>query len=273
MTSKLPPENVETIEDRAGEHTASQNWGRFSVWENRSLKTQQVLTASFAAMSSAITVFVVFFLEWQIIPQDDNLISNPLIEVGLAALLGAIAAGMTVFTLEQMTINRLYDILGRLPLLFDGLLPEEAVNYPGEPVRELAQLDRQFNQIKTAIETRIEEAQQQAEEQEEAKEALQQLLQEAVEIRNQPTAVSEATAIGPDRGLVMPDGSVLSFLDNIQQGFNFQIARENSSTLEEIKQQKEELEYRSIWLEALLYETQLELASIEKIQAQKSEMS
>jgi hypothetical protein len=65
-----------------------------------------------------------------------------------------------------------------------------------------------------------------------------------------------------------PPGSLLEFLDNFHKWSQLPTAPElllGSSTLEEIQQRKDQLQYRQVWLQAIMEETEREIKLISPI--------
>lgn len=61
-------------------------------------------------------------------------------------------------------------------------------------------------------------------------------------------------------------GTLIDFLDHIQDGFQSPAESvKSSSTIEEIQEQQSQLKYRRAWLQAILNETDRELEIITKI--------
>jgi HAMP domain-containing protein len=227
-----------------------------AAFENASLKTQLFAIAFTAAVICTLTIVVI-----------QNL-TTP----SSTAWVAGVTVGMTTLALGRLTIKQINCSLNNLKTQFEaavqGDFTVQATVYSSP---ELGTLAMSFNQMIQAINTRLNEAEQKAAEQEKENEDLQQkLLQiihnldftgnnslEATIATNEDDELSEA-----------PPGSLLEFLDNFHKWSQLPTAPElllGSSTLEEIQQRKDQLQYRQVWLQAIMEETQREIKLISPI--------
>jgi hypothetical protein len=124
-----------------------------------------------------------------------------------------------------------------------------------------------FNQMTRVLDTRLNEAQRKVEEQEKDKEDLQQQLLETTQELELAygTNLAAGTEVRPkedNEEVATPSGSLLEFVDDFQKWSLVNTASDllmGSSTLKEIQQRQADLQYRQVWLKALLDETTREL--------------
>lgn len=269
MSEQLP--SFTSVESLKVESAPNNSQGVFAFFEKASLRTQQLFIASTAGLIASLVVVAVIQLSAKIIPPQGNTALSQLIEMGLAALVTAIAVGVTTFALGLITtdqINRAIDNLQtQFNTLAEGSLAVQATVYSP---KELEQLAMSFNQMTQAINTMLSEAQRKADEQEKAREDLQhqliQLLQHDVEetFGNDLNVQAEEITSEENEHPINPQGTLLNFIEELNGITRFrETLNPNlllcSSTLEEIQQHKNDLEYRKLWLQALMEETQKEL--------------
>ncbi|HEY9632042.1 MAG TPA: HAMP domain-containing protein [Coleofasciculaceae cyanobacterium] len=242
------------------------NPGVFAAFEKASLKTQQLVIATTSAVISALAVLAVIKISAYTIPPPGSTTLSKLTTMGLAALITGVIVGVATWALAQITINQINRTIDNLQAQFkavaQGNLGAQATVYSS---KELGQLVRSFNQMTQALNTTLNEAQRKAEAQE--KEDLpQKLIQidSTLELTSSSNLIVDADVIlsEDDEQAVIPPGTLLDFLDNLQNWFRVSSTSEilvGSSSLEEIQKRKEELQYRQVWLQALKDETAREL--------------
>lgn len=207
----------------------------FGTFENDSLRSQQRVTAITVTVISALAVLAVGQIFAHTIGQQCSSNIYSVNNIGLAALTG-VTVGLTNWMLGQISTNQIE--------------------------RNLNNLQPQFQ----ALNARLQEAEQKAEREEKEKEELQnkmsQILQN-IELNYSDNMAQEANLIAmEEEDTSDPPGTLLDFLDNLHNWFKVTTTPEQllgSSTLEEVQQRKNELQYRQIWLQALEEETNREL--------------
>lgn len=246
--------------------------GLFGWFEQASLKTQQLVIASTSGLvASLILVAVIQFFAKTVLPHGHTTLLSQLSLIGLVALVTAIAVGMTTFTLGLMTTERLNrgidNLQTQINTFAEGNLGVQATVYSP---KELGQLAMSFNQMTQALNTLLSEAQQKANEQEKAKENLQeqlmQLLQKDLEKTfdvDSTVELEQITSTENERN-INPQEKILDLINELNNITRFRESINpnlliSTTTLEELQQHKNELEYRKSWLQALMEETQREL--------------
>ena len=270
-TSEQQP-SLTTVESENVEPAPKSSQGLFAAFENASLKTQQLVTASTAAVISSLAVVAVIQFSAITLLQQDSTLLSQLIEMGLAALVTAVAVGVTTFALGQITTNQIERGIDHLQAQFNAVASGElGIQATAVSPKELEQLAISFNQMTQVFHTRLNEAQRKADEQEKAKNDLErqliQLLQNIEEnfcgdvtVRTEETTSEEEE----NEQEINFEGTLLDFIDYLHNKSNFRKGIDpalflGSNNLEEIQQHKEEVEYREAWLKALMEETQREL--------------
>ncbi|MFB8787453.1 MAG: hypothetical protein U7123_01035 [Potamolinea sp.] len=208
----------------------------FDALENPSLKSQQLVTAITVAVISALAVLAVLQIFIHTIGQQCNSIIYSVNNIGLAGLTG-ITVGLTTWGLGRISTNQIK--------------------------HRLDNLQAQFK----AVNAKLKAAEQKAEREEKEKENLQtqvsQLIQNIdLNYSNDLTLEAELAPREEEEEGIEPPGTLLDFLDNLHNWFKVTTTPEQllgSSTLEEVKQRKDELQYRQVWLQALEEETNREL--------------
>lgn len=223
--------------------------GILAVWENASFKTQQLITAITAAVISSLAVVMVL----QVVPKLGGMVGLKL----MAALGTAIAVGAVTFALEQITINQFNRSRDNLLTVLKALAREEE-NVKAEigGGSEWEEVAIALGQMQEAIIIRMGEAEQKAAAAEKASEELQQQL---IELINQVDKDKSEVTASEEEEMLEPPGTIVEFLDNFHQE---PIPAEmilGSSTIEEIKEHFDKLQYRRSWLQALLEEASTEV--------------
>jgi len=224
--------------------------GILAVWENTSGRTQQLITAITAAVISSLAVLMVL--------QVEPLLGGTVGVQLMAALGTAIAVGAVTFALQQITINQFNRSRDSLLTMLNALARgEENVKAPIGALKEWAEVAIAFGQMQEAIAIRVGEAQQKAAAAEKVQEELQQELIELVDKVEKYR--SEGTAGNEKEQRLEPLGTRVEFLDDFHQQPILPELIPSSSTIEEIKQHFEQLQYRRAWLQALLEEASREV--------------
>jgi hypothetical protein len=265
----------------------------FLDFQRASLKKQQILITIIVTLSVFIAVFLAIHASLQIQQQSSVLLPSQLPwQIFLASLVAILVGGFT-FALELITINQMERGFNQIQLELRALgsgdfNPSTHLESLALP-KEMREVGSYFPHLKLALSTSLSELQQKLEEQGTIRESLQaeltglentlaeqklsneglqsrliriqQALEEALE-ENQALArkVSQKRA-----EVEQPEGEVGDFIAQMQGEFQQapkSVASLTSSSLEEIVQYKEELEYRITWLRTLLEDAEKELKLI-----------
>lgn len=219
------------------------------------MKTKQLVTAITVAVISSLAVVDVLLLE----PQQGSTVWFKM----MAALGTAIAVGAVTLALQQITINQFNRSRDSFTTMLNALARgEENVKAPIGAGKEWAEVAIAFGQMQEAIAIRVEEAQQKAAAAEKAKEELQQQLIELIERVEKDKSLakqSEGKASNEDERVLETPGTIVEFLDSFHQQPIPPDLIMGSSTIEEIKEHFDKLQYRRAWLQALLDEASKEV--------------
>ena len=259
---------METVENQTGKPPAT---NPFAAWENTSLKTQQSIVAIAVAVVSSLAVATVL--------QVDLNDGSPIWFQLMAVLGTAIAASTTTFTLQQITINRINRSREYLQKFLDNWSIEEESVSPGlELQKEWKEIAVSLHQIKEEIIARIYDWQQKVAAAENETDRLQQQLREFVDNR-EPNGNGEVeaarTAKTQREQRLDPPGDILEFIEQLDtRGEELDLDLFiGSSTPQEIQERHDLLQYRELWLQAILAETQKELEFLSRIDRQAKQQS
>lgn len=233
-SEQYPP--VNEFDNLKAESRSEDSQELFGPLEKTALKSKQLITAITAAIISVLAVLAVLQIFIHTIGQQCNSIIYSVNNIGWAGLAG-VTVGLTSWGLGRISTNQIK--------------------------HRLDNLQAQFK----AVNAKLKEAEQKAEREEKKKEDLQiqvsQLIQNLeLNYSNKLTLESELAPTEEEEDVIEPPGTLLDFLDNLHNWFKVTTTPEQllgSSTLEEVKQRKDELQYRQVWLQALEEETNREL--------------
>jgi methyl-accepting chemotaxis protein len=263
LTSTESP-NVELASD------SSQ--GVFGWFERASLRTQQLVIASTSGLVASLVLVAVIQIFAKIILQLGNTtFLSQLILISLATLVTATMVGATTFALGLITTNRISRVIDNFQAQFNALAEGNlGVRSTVYSTQELGQLAMSFNKMAEVLNTRLSEAQRKADEQEKIKEDLQeqliqlihQDLEESFDIG--ATVQPEEIITEENEQITNPQEKIIDLIVELNNITRFRESINpnlllSTTTLAEIQQHKNELEYRKSWLKALIEETQREL--------------
>jgi methyl-accepting chemotaxis protein len=263
LTSTESP-NVELASD------SSQ--GVFGWFERASLRTQQLVIASTSGLVASLVLVAVIQIFAKIILQLGNTtLLSQLILLSLATLVTATMVGATTFALGLITTNRISRVIDNFQAQFNALAEGNlGVRSTVYSTQELGQLAMSFNKMAEVLNTRLSEAQRKADEQEKIKEDLQeqliqlihQDLEESFDIG--ATVQPEEIITEENEQITNPQEKIIDLIVELNNITRFRESINpnlllSTTTLAEIQQHKNELEYRKSWLKALIEETQREL--------------
>ncbi|MFB8790611.1 MAG: hypothetical protein U7123_17605 [Potamolinea sp.] len=227
--------SVNTVDSQKIESPIEASKELFDTFANDSFRSQQRVTAITSAVISALAVLVVFQIFVHTIGQQSSSNIYSVMNIVLAALTG-VTVGLVNLMLGRISTNQI----------------ERSLNH----------LQPHFQELNV----RLQEAEQKAEREEKEKEELQnkmsQILQN-LELNYSEDLTQETNLTSrEEEEAIEPPGTLLDFLDNLHNWFKITTTPEQllgSSTLEEVQQRKDDLQYRQIWLQALEEETNREL--------------
>jgi HAMP domain-containing protein len=251
------------------EHSPRSSQGVFAWFEKASLRTQQLVTAITAGVISSLAVVAVIQVYIKTGSQPGLTALSQFIEISLAALVTAVIVGAIAWALGQISTNQINRSIDELQAQCNAVARGDlAVQPTVDTPKELGELVNSFKEMTLALDAMLSQANQKAKEQEKAKEDLQsQLIQLQ---RDKELAEFGGVIVDPEGTIDEQDdaplsqGKLIDIVAKMQGGFEapLNVEAATSSTLEEIMQYREELQYRSAWLEALLKETQREIQFI-----------
>lgn len=252
--------------------------GVLALFEKSSLRTQQFVTAITTGISSSIAVVVVSQVYAKTGLQPGMTGLSQLTEISLAALVTALIVGAIAFALGQITTNQINRSVAALQAQFNTVALGDFTVQPIEELpKELSELVDSFKEMMVALDALLSQANEKAQEQEKAKEdfynQLIQLQQDKELAEFGGVIVEPEGTINEQADVPVAQGKLIDIFAKMQGGVEapLNVETETSSTLEEIRQHREELQYRSAWLEALLKATQREIELISFYDIQKEE--
>ena len=242
----------------------------FAFFEKASLRTQQLFTAISVGVISSLAVVAVSQVFAQTKLQSGTITaSSQLPVISLAALVTAVIVGAIAWALGQISTNQINRSIDELQAQFNAVARGNLAVQPTEDSpKELGELVNSFREMTLALDAMLSQANQKAKEQEKAKEDLQNQL---IQLQHDKELADFGGVIVEPEGTIdeqddalLSQGKLIDIVAKMQGGFEapLNVEAATSSTLEEIMQYREELQYRSAWLEALLKETQREIQFI-----------
>lgn len=245
-----------SVEKQLLESETSKSHGVFTTLEGASLKTQLFAIAFTAAVICIFTIVVV----QNFIPPNST------------AWFAGITVGLTTLALGYLSIKQINGSLDNLKTQIEAVSHGDfTVQTPVYSSQKLGQLAMSFNQMIQVINTKLNEGKQKIEEQEKENAYLQQKLLQIInnlDLTHENSSLQVITTNEDEELSENPSGGLLEFLDNFHKWSQLPTAPElllGSSTLEEIQQRKDQLQYRQVWLQAIMAETQREIKLISPI--------
>lgn len=246
----------------------SETPGSLGVWavDNSYILQAFVLTFSTTVISVLTTVFCQSFM-----PTLSNA-SPQWLTIVLIALVTGVSAAVIALALERRKISQIRRNLEELKIQLAAVAqgnfspPEISLS------AEFMPLASSIQQMAEAVKIKLNQAQEKAEVQAKQNEYLEDKLMEIIhnlDLTDERNLVGEVITNEEDEEHpTTPTGSLLEFLDNFHKWSQLPTAPElllGSSTLEEIQQRQNQLQYRQVWLQAILEETQREIKLISPI--------
>jgi methyl-accepting chemotaxis protein len=230
-----------------------------------------VIASTAGLVASLVLVAVIQIFAMTVLKQGDTAFLSQLTLMSLAALVTATTVGATTFALGLRTTNRINLEVDNLQAQFNALAEGHlGISSTVSSTQEFRQLAMSFNNMAKALNTRLSEAQRKADEQEKIKQDLQEqlieLIHQDLEKRFDLEATEQPEEIIADENepITNPQEKIIDLIAELNNITRFRESINpnlllSTTTLNEIQQHKNELEYRKSWLKALVEETQREL--------------
>lgn len=190
----------------------------------------------------------------------------------LIALVTGVSAGVITLALGQRKLAQIHHNLNKLKTQLAAVAQGDPKHSAIDLSPEFMPIASSIQQMAEATQIKLNQAQEKAEAQAKQNEYLEAKLLEIIrnlDLTAERTLLGEVITNDPDEEHpTMQAGSLLEFLDNFHKWSQLPTAPElllGSSSLEEIQQRKEQLQYRQVWLQAILEETQREIKFISPI--------
>lgn len=232
-------------------------------------------TSLFQALAIAFSTTLICVLTtifWHnLMPRLSNT-SPQWLTIVLIALVTGVSAGVITLTLGRNKIAQIHRNLEELKTSLSAIA-QGNFSYPAiDLAPEFMPLAISIQQMAEATQIKLNQAQEKAELQAKQNEYLEYKLMEIIrnlDLTDERTLLGEViTNEQEGEEPTAPAGSLLEFLDNFHKWSQLPTAPElllGSSSLEEIQQRKDQLQYRQVWLQAILEETQREIKFISPI--------
>lgn len=217
-------------------------------------------------------IFILLTVVLQLVIPTTDIALPQWFSIVIIALVMGVSVGIATFAFGRLTIKQINRNLEHFKAEIEIVVQGDCTEQPFDSSAELSKLESSLRQITKAIKSKLNQAEQKAEEQEKQNQYLEEKLMDI--IRNldltDERKLWEAVTETPENEAVpeTPTGSLLEFLDNFHKWSQLPTAPElllGSSSLEEIQQRKDQLQYRQVWLQAILEETQREIKLISPI--------
>lgn len=216
-------------------------------------------------------IFLLTTVFWQDLISTLNIASPQYLTIVLIALFAGISAAVNRL-IGRRKLNHIHRNLEQLKIQFEAVAQGDFSHPLINLSPEFMPLANSFQQMAEAIKTKLIQAQEKAEVQEKQNEYLEDKLMEIIrnlDLTDDHNLVAEVITNEQDESHpTTPAGSLLEFLDNFHKWSQLPTAPElllGSSSIEEIQQRQDQLQYRLVWLQAILEETQREIKLISPI--------
>lgn len=222
------------------------------------------------AFSTTVTCVLIMVVLQSLIPTIDTALTQGTIT--LIALFTGVSVGLIALTLARRKTKQIYRNLEQLKIQFEAVAQGNLISPVIDLSPELIPLLNSFQEMAEAIKNKLIQAQEKAEVQAKQNEYLEDKLMEIIrnlDLTDDHNLVAEVITNDQDESHpTTPAGSLLEFLDNFHKWSQLPTAPElllGSSSIEEIQQRQDQLQYRLVWLQAILEETQREIKLISPI--------
>lgn len=260
-SAQLP---IPTVEKQ---HIESETPGSSGVW---AVDKTSLLQALAIAFSTTIICVLTTVFSFYLMPTNTTL--PQWLTIVLIALVTGVSVGVITLALGRRKVaqiqRNLNELKTQLTAVAQGDFSQPAIDLSPE----LMPIVSSIQQMAEAIQIKLNQAQEKAEVQAKQNEYLEDKLMEIIrdlDLNDDLTKLGEViTDDADEEHPTTPAGSLLEFLDNFHKWSQLPTAPElllGSSSLAEIQQRKEQLQYRQVWLKAILEETQREIKFISPI--------
>ncbi len=234
-------------------------------------ESASVQVQSLAIAFLTIVIFLLTTVFWQDLISTLNIVSPQYLTIVWIALFAGISVAVNRL-IGRRKLNHIHrnlqELKTRLEAVAQGDFSHPVINLSPE----FMPLASSFQQMAEAIKTKLIQAQEKAEVQAKQNEYLEDKLMEIIrnlDLTDDHNLVAEVIVNEQDESHpATPAGSLLEFLDNFHKWSQLPTAPElllGSSSIEEIQQRQDQLQYRLVWLQAILEETQREIKLISPI--------
>lgn len=237
------------------------------IWAVDKASLVQALAIAFSTtIICALTTVFSFYL----MPTNTNL--PEWLTIVLIALVTGVSVGVIMLALGRRKVAQIHRNLNELKTQLAAVAQGNPNHSAIDLSPEFMPIASSIQQMAEAIQIKLNQAQEKAEVQAKQNEYLEDKLMEIIrdlDLTDDRTKLGEViTDDADEEHPTTPAGSLLEFLDNFHKWSQLPTAPElllGSSSLAEIQQRKEQLQYRQVWLKAILEETQREIKFISPI--------
>ena len=233
-------------------------------------ESASVQVPSLAIAFLTIVIFLLTTVFWQHLISTLNIASPQYLTIVLIALVVGISVAVNRL-IGRSKLNHIHRNLQELKTRFEAVAQGDFSHPVINLSPEFMPLASSFQQMTEAIQIKMNQAQEKAEVQAKQNEYLEDKLMEIIrnlDLTDERNLLEEVITNDLDQHPTTPAGSLLEFLDNFHKWSQLTTAPElllGSSSIEEIQQRQEQLQYRQVWLQAILEETQREIKLISPI--------
>lgn len=255
---------MRTVEKQPIESETPGNSGVLAV-DKASLLQAIAIAFSTTAICALTTVFRLYLTP-------TNTTSSQGFTIVLIALVTGVSAGVFTLALGRRKAAQIQRNLKELKTQLAAVAQGDSSQPSIDLDPEFMPIASGIQQIAESIQIKLNQAQEKADIQAKQNEYLEDKLMEVIrnlDLTDERTNLGEVITDDLDEAHpTTPAGSLLEFLDNFHKWSQLPTAPElllGSSSLAEIQQRKEQLQYRQVWLKAILEETQREIKFISPI--------